>query len=53
MAKLKHRVQVAEEERDIAVEKERETKLRVTCTELQKDYSCFSMKENFQIAIKH
>ena len=29
MAKLKHRVQVAEEERELAVEKERETKLRV------------------------
>ena len=29
MAKLKHRVQVAEEERDIAIEKERETKSRV------------------------
>lgn len=29
IAKLKHRVQAAEEERDIAVEKERDTKLRV------------------------
>ena len=29
MAKLKYRVQVAEEERELAVEKERETKLRV------------------------
>ena len=29
MAKLKHRVQVAEEERELAVEREKETKLRV------------------------
>ena len=50
MAKLKHRVQVAEEERDLAVEKERETKLRVYYIEI---YPRFLRKENVKIIAKH
>ena len=56
MAKLKHRVQVAEEERDIATEKEKETKLRVLATKAfnisfvfrfnTKDLSYWMMSQN-------
>lgn len=48
VAKLKHRVQVAEEDRDVAIEKEKESRLRVSQCGNQSDKEWRSLWEAFK-----